>query len=160
MKLNLREIALALVLSLAILGAIVASNTPASAALGVATCGVSGCVSTPPLSSSTSYSYSGTSTVQFTTTSSTISSSISSSTTTTTATTTSTSWSYTSSHVHHHDHNFLFDVNHWHNNKFDHKLDNPTDNYHDDVSIHHNCYGERECGTLLPSIVCYGRQPS
>jgi len=97
LKLKLREIALALVLSLAILGAIVASNTPASAALGVATCGVSGCVSTPPLSSSTSYSYSGTSTVHFTTTSSTISSSISSSTTTTTVTTSSTSWSYTSS---------------------------------------------------------------
>lgn len=95
MKLKLREIALTLVLVLAILGAVVALNTPASATLGVASCGVSGCVSTPPLYSSTSYSYSGTSTVQFTTTSSTISSSISSSTTTTTVTTTSTSWSYT-----------------------------------------------------------------
>ena len=97
MKLKLREVALTLVLLLAILGAIVALNTPASATLGVASCGVSGCVSTPPLSSSTSYSYSGTSVVKFTTTSSTISSSISSSTTTTTVTTTSTSWSYTSS---------------------------------------------------------------
>jgi len=97
LKLKLREIALSLVLVLAILGAVVALYTPASATLGVASCGVSGCVSTPPLYSSTSYSYSGTSTVQFTTTSSTISSSISSSTTTTTVTSTSTSWSYTSS---------------------------------------------------------------
>ena len=97
MKLKLREVALTIVLLLAILGAIVALNTPASATLGVASCGVSGCVSTPPLSSSTSYSYSGTSVVSFTTTSSTISTSFSSSTTTTTVTTTSTSWSYTSS---------------------------------------------------------------
>ena len=100
MKLKLREFALALVLSLAILGAIVASNTPANASLGAlatTSCGVSGCVSTPPLSSSTSYSYSGTSTVIFTTTTSSFTTSISSSTTTTTATTTSTSWSYTSS---------------------------------------------------------------
>ena len=97
MKLKLREIALTLVLSLAILGAIVALNNPASGALSVATCGVSGCVSTPPLSSSTSYSYSGTSTVSFTTTTTSYTSSISSSTTTTTVTTSSTSWSYTSS---------------------------------------------------------------
>ena len=97
MKLKLREIALTLVLSFAILGAIVALNNPASAAMSVATCGVSGCVSTPPLSSSTSYSYSGTSTVSFTTTTSSYSTSISSSTTTTTVTTSSTSWSYTSS---------------------------------------------------------------
>ena len=97
MKLKLRELALTLVLSLAILGAIVALNTPASARLGVATCGVSGCVSTPPLSSSTSYSYSGTSTVSFTTTTSSYTTSFSSSTTTTTFTTSTTSWSYTSS---------------------------------------------------------------
>jgi len=97
LKLKLREFALTLVLSLAILGAIVALNTPASARLSVATCGVSGCVSTPPLSSSTSYSYSGTSTVLFTTTTSSYTTSFSSSTTTTTVTTSSTSWSYTSS---------------------------------------------------------------
>jgi len=97
LKWNIREFAMTLVLSLAVLGAIVASNTPASASLGaLATCGVSGCVSTPALSSSTSYSYSSTSTVHFTTTSTTVSTSISSSTTTTTASTTSTSWSYTS----------------------------------------------------------------
>jgi len=96
LKLKLREIALTVVLVLAILGAIVALNTPASATLGVATCGVSGCVSTPPLYSSTSYSYSGTSVVSFTTTTSSYTTSWSSSTTTTTATTTSTSWSYTS----------------------------------------------------------------
>jgi len=97
MKLKIREVALSLVLCLAILGAFVASNSTANAALGVAgTCGITGCVSTPVLSSSTSYSYSGTTTGFVTTTSTSMSTSYSSSTTTTTATSVTTSWSYTS----------------------------------------------------------------
>lgn len=91
-----REIVLALVLSLAILGAIAASNSPASVVLGATTCGVSGCVSTPVLSSSTSYHYTATSVSTLSTTSSSILTSISSSTTTTSVTTTSTFFSYTS----------------------------------------------------------------
>jgi hypothetical protein len=85
---------MALVLVVGIVAALMATNSPSN--LAVATCGISGCVSTPPLSSSTSYSYSGTSVSTIATTSSTISTSISSSTTSTTATTTTTSWSYTS----------------------------------------------------------------
>ncbi len=96
MKLKLREVALALVLLLAVLGAIMASSSPANVALGVTTCGISGCVSTPPLSSSTSFQYTATSTTSITTTSTTYSSFISSSTTTTSVTTTSTFFSYTS----------------------------------------------------------------
>ena len=71
-----------------------ATNSPSN--LASATCGISGCVSTPPLSSSTTYDYTGTSVFTLTSTSTTISTSISSSTTSTTATTTSTSFSYTS----------------------------------------------------------------
>ena len=96
MKLKFREITLALVLSLAILGAIVASNSPTSDVLGATTCGVSGCVSTPPLSSSTSYQYTSTSVSTIPTTSTSMSTSISSTTTHTTVTTTSTFFSYTS----------------------------------------------------------------
>ena len=89
-----RELALALVVLLAIVGAIAA--TTSANATAPASCGISGCVSTPPLSSSTTYSYTQTSIYSITSTSTTISTSISSSTTTTTATTISTSWSYTS----------------------------------------------------------------
>jgi hypothetical protein len=96
MKLIRREIALMLILSLGILGAIAASNTPTSVVLGQTTCGITGCVSTPPLSSSTSYQYTSTSVSTISTTSTSFSTSLSSSTTTTTATTTSTFFSYTS----------------------------------------------------------------
>jgi len=89
-----REFALALVVLLAVVGAIAA--TTSANATAPASCGISGCVSTPPLSSSTTYSYTQSSTYSVTSTSTTISTSISSSTTTTTATTISTSWSYTS----------------------------------------------------------------
>ncbi len=96
MRLKLRDVALALILSLAILGAIAASNTPLSDVSGATTCGIFGCVSTPPLSSSTSYAYTGTSATTTSVTSTSLSTSISSSTTTTTATSTSTFFSYTS----------------------------------------------------------------
>ena len=96
MRLVRREIAMALILTLGLLGAIAASNTPGSVVLGQTTCGVSGCVSTPPLSSSTSYQYTGTSVSLTSTTSTSFTTSISSSTTSTTATTTSTFFSYTS----------------------------------------------------------------
>ena len=89
-----RELALALVVLLAVVGAIAA--TASANATVPASCGISGCVSTPPLSSSTTYSYTQSSTYSVTSTSTTISTSISSSTTTSTVTTISTSWSYTS----------------------------------------------------------------
>jgi len=73
-----------------------ATNFPPNLAIAEATCGISGCVSTPPLSSSTTYDYTGTSVFTLTSTSSTISTSFSTSTTSTTATTTSTFFSYTS----------------------------------------------------------------
>jgi len=84
---------MALLLVVGVLAALMATNSPSNLAVA---CGISGCVSTPPLSSTTSYSYSGTSTSKVVTTSSTISTSISSSTTSTTVTTTSTFFSYTS----------------------------------------------------------------
>ncbi|MGP8070787.1 MAG: hypothetical protein ACLP5V_12950 [Candidatus Bathyarchaeia archaeon] len=96
MKFNIRNGAIALMLMVAVLAALMATNSPANIAAQTASCGINGCVSTPPLSSTTSYSYSYTSTSVIRTTSSSISTSISSSTTATTATTTSTSWSYTS----------------------------------------------------------------
>ena len=98
MKLKLKDIGFSLILCLAILGAIVASNSPAGVFLGVAaTCsGITGCVTTPSLFSSTSYSYTLTTITTSTTTSSSFSTSISSSTTTTTASTTTTWFSYTS----------------------------------------------------------------
>lgn len=97
MGLRLRQILLALVLSLAILGAIMASSSPTNLALGATTtCGINGCVSTPSIVSSTSYSYLGTTISITSTTSTKFSTSISSSTTTTSATTTSTFFSYTS----------------------------------------------------------------
>ena len=96
MKLKARNLAIVLVLLVGILGALMASNSPSNLALGATTCGINGCVSTPPLTSSTSYSYTGTSVSTISATSSTFSTSISSSTTTTTATTTSTFFSYTS----------------------------------------------------------------
>lgn len=96
MRLVRREIAMALILTLGLLGAITASNTPTSVVLGQTTCGFTACVTTPPLSSSTSYQYTGTSVSTISSTSTSFSTSISSSTTTTTATTTSTSFSYTS----------------------------------------------------------------
>lgn len=96
MRLVRREIAMALILALGLLGAIAASNTPGSVVSGATTCGISGCVSTPPLSSSTSYSYTGTSVSTISSTSTSFTTSISSSTTTTTATSVSTLWSYTS----------------------------------------------------------------
>jgi len=96
LKLKARDLAIALVLIVGIIGAVMASNSPSNLALGATTCGINGCVSTPPLSSSTSYQYTNTSPTTITATSSTFSTSISSSTTTTTATTTSTFFSYTS----------------------------------------------------------------
>ena len=96
MKLQTRDLAVMLVLAVGVLGAAMATNSPSNVALAATTCGINGCVSTPPLSSSTSYSYSGTSTITNTATSSTFSTSISSSTTSTTATTTSTFFSWTS----------------------------------------------------------------
>lgn len=83
-------------LMVGLLAAVMATNAPANLAVATQTCGINGCVSTPSLSSSTTYDYTGTSTFSITSTSTTLSTSISSSTTTTTATTTSTSWSYTS----------------------------------------------------------------
>ena len=75
----------------------VSFNSPANAALGpFATCGVTGCVSTPPLSSSTTTNYNTTSRTTTTSTSISYTTSISSSTTTTTTTTRSTFFSYTS----------------------------------------------------------------
>ena len=94
MKLKTRDLAVALVLMVGLLGAVMATNSTSS--LAVATCGISGCVSTPPLSSSTTYDYTGTSVFTLTSTSTTVSTSFSTSTTSTTATSTSTSWSYTS----------------------------------------------------------------
>jgi hypothetical protein len=85
---------MALVLVVGVLAALMATNSTSN--LAVATCGISGCVSTAPLSSSTSYSYYGTSVASVTSTSTTISTSVSSSTTSTTATSTSTFFSYTS----------------------------------------------------------------
>ena len=98
MKLKARDFAIALVLVVGVLGAAMATNSPSNVALAATTCGINGCVSTPPLSSSTSYTYtSPTSTsITSTTSTSTTSTSISSSTTATTATTTSTFFSYTS----------------------------------------------------------------
>ena len=96
MKFNSRNGAIALMLVVAVLAALMATNSPANIAAQTASCGINGCVSTPPLSSTTSYSYLSTSTSVVLTTSSSISTSVSSSTTATTATTTSTSWSYTS----------------------------------------------------------------
>jgi len=96
MKLIRREIALALILALGILGAISASNTPESVVLGATTCGIAGCVSTPSISSSTSYQYTATSPTSTSTTSTSFTTIIYSSTTSTSATTTTTSWSYTS----------------------------------------------------------------
>jgi hypothetical protein len=96
LKARLRELVLVLLLSVAILGAIMASNSSTDLALATTTCGVNGCVSTPELSSSTSYSYTGTSVSTISATSTSVSTSIYSSTTTTTATTTSTFFSYTS----------------------------------------------------------------
>ncbi len=95
-KLNPRTLAITLLLMVGVLAALMATNSPANLAVATQTCGINGCVSTPPLSSSTSYSYSGTSTAIITATSTTVSTSISSSTTSTTATTTSTFFSYTS----------------------------------------------------------------
>ncbi len=89
------EIMLLMLLSLAVVGAIVANNSSASASTPAA-CGISGCVSTPALSSSTTTSYNRTSTYSVTSTSVTISTSFSSSTTSTTVTTISTFFSYTS----------------------------------------------------------------
>lgn len=94
MKLKTRDLAVALVLMVGLLGAVMATNSASS--LAVATCGISGCVSTPPLSSSTTYDYTGTSVFTLTSTSTTESTSFSSSTTSTTVTSTTTSWSYTS----------------------------------------------------------------
>ena len=96
MKLKTRDLAVALVLMVGLLAAVMATNAPTNIAVATQTCGINGCVSTPSLSSSTTYDYTGTSTASITSTSTTVSTSISSSTTTTTATTTSTSWSYTS----------------------------------------------------------------
>jgi hypothetical protein len=83
-----------LVLVVGIVAALMATSSPYN--LASATCGISGCVSTPPLSSSTSYLYTATSVASITAVTSTISTSFSTSTTSTTATTTSTFWSYTS----------------------------------------------------------------
>jgi len=96
-KAKLREVGFSLILCLSILGAIVAANSPGGMLGVAATCsGISGCVSTPSLYSSTSYSYTATTATTSTTTSSSFSTSISSSTTTTTATTISTFFSATS----------------------------------------------------------------
>ena len=95
-KVKPRDMAVALVLMVALLGAIVAGS-PSNLALGQsATCGIQGCVSTPVLSSSTTYLGTTSFTSTETATSTTVSTSISSSTTTTSATTTSTFFSYTS----------------------------------------------------------------
>ena len=96
MKLKTRDLAVALVLMVGLLAAAMATNGPTSLAVATTTCGIAGCVSTPFLSSSTTYDYTGTSVFTLTSTTSTISTSFSSSTTSTTATTTSTSFSYTS----------------------------------------------------------------
>ena len=95
-KLKTRDLIVALVLMVGLLAAVMATNSNTNLAVATQTCGINGCVSTPYLSSSTSYDYTGTSVFSVTSTSTTVSTSISSSTTTTTATTTSTSWSYTS----------------------------------------------------------------
>jgi len=94
--LKTRDLAVALVLMVGLLAAVMATNAPSNLAVATQTCGINGCVSTPSLSSSTTYDYTGTSTFTLTSTSSTFSTSFSSSTTSTTVTTTSTSWSYTS----------------------------------------------------------------
>jgi len=96
LRLKTRDLAVALVLMAGLLAAVLATNFPPNLGIAQATCGISGCISTPSLSSSTTYDYTGTSVFTITSTSTTFSTSISSSTTTTTATTTSTSWSYTS----------------------------------------------------------------
>ena len=96
MRLSTRSYGMALLLLVGVLAAVMATNSPSYLAVATGTCGISGCVSTPVLSSSTTYSYTGTSTFPITSTSSTISTSFSTSTTSTTATTTSTFFSYTS----------------------------------------------------------------
>ena len=95
MKLKARDFAIVLVLVVGVLGAAMASSSPSDLALAATTCGINGCVSTPPLSSTTSYSYTGTSIFPVTSTSTSFSTNIVSTTTATSATTTSTSWSYT-----------------------------------------------------------------
>ncbi len=95
-RLNPRTLAVALLLMVGILAALMATSSPANLAVATGTCGINGCVSTPPLSSTTSYQYTGTSVSTVSSTSTTVSTSISSSTTSTTATTTSTFFSYTS----------------------------------------------------------------
>ena len=96
LKLTTRDLAVALVLMVGLLAAVLATNAPANLAVATGTCGINGCVSTPPLSSSTTYDYTGTSVFTITSTTTTVSTSFSSSTTSTTATTTSTFFSYTS----------------------------------------------------------------
>jgi hypothetical protein len=96
MKLKTRDLGVALVLMVGLLAAAMATNAPSNLAVATQTCGISGCVSTPPLSSSTSYSYTATSVASITSTTTTVSTSFSTSTTSTTATTTSTFFSYTS----------------------------------------------------------------
>jgi len=96
LKLSNRSYAMVLLLLVGVLAAVMATNSPPNVAVATGTCGITGCVSTPSLTSSTSYSYSSTSTSTISATSTTISTSISSSTTSTTATTTSTFFSYTS----------------------------------------------------------------
>jgi hypothetical protein len=95
-KLNPRTLAITLLLMVGILAALMATNSPANLAVATQTCGINGCVSTPPLSSTTSYQYTGTSVSTISSTSTTVSTGISSSTTSTSATTTSTFFSYTS----------------------------------------------------------------
>ena len=95
-KLTTRTLAITLLLMVGVLAALMATNSPTNLAVATQTCGINGCVSTPVLSSSTSYQYTGTTLSTVSATSTTVSTSISSSTTTTTATTTSTFFSYTS----------------------------------------------------------------
>jgi hypothetical protein len=95
-RLNPRTLAITLLLTVGILAALMATNSPANLAVATQTCGINGCVSTPPLSSSTSYQYTGTSVSTISSTSTSFSTGISSSTTSTSATTTSTFFSYTS----------------------------------------------------------------
>ena len=96
MKLKTRDLAVALVLMVGLLGAVMATNFPPNLAVAQATCGINGCISTPLLSSSTTYDYTGTSIFSMTTTSSTIDTLYYTTSTTTSATTTSTFFSYTS----------------------------------------------------------------
>ena len=97
MKSKARNLTMALVLVVGIVAALMATNSPANLAAQTHSCGINGCVSTPPLSSTTSYTYTATSLTTTTSSSTTTTStSIFPSKTTTSATTTSTSWSYTS----------------------------------------------------------------